>query len=206
MRRTYFTSGLWYTLFLLLLLSCSDSGPSTPQDPDPDPGEKIYTIPLVVHVVHMGEEIGEGHNLSVEQIESQIRVLNEDFRRKPGTRGYNEHPDGGDARIEFVLAKSDPEGNPTDGIVRINANDHGEQVRYHDFEYYAALSYWNPEYYLNVWTEPMPGELTGIVLGKGTGPQTDLPGSDKLLRGEPEYREGVLVNAAHFGETSIESD
>ena len=52
--------------------------------------EEVFQIPVVVHVIHSGEPIGEGYNISEEQIVSQIRVLNEDFRRKPGTRGFEE--------------------------------------------------------------------------------------------------------------------
>src|SRR5690554_5722938 len=41
----------------------------------------IIRIPVVVHVLHNGESIGTGLNISMAQIESQIDVLNEDFRR-----------------------------------------------------------------------------------------------------------------------------
>ena len=42
----------------------------------------VITIPVVVHVIHTpGEAIGGGQNISVAQIQSQIDVLNEDFRR-----------------------------------------------------------------------------------------------------------------------------
>ena len=40
-----------------------------------------YTIPVVVHVVHNGEAVGTGSNVSDAQINSQIVVLNDDFRR-----------------------------------------------------------------------------------------------------------------------------
>ena len=41
----------------------------------------IITIPVVVHILHRGEAIGTVRNLSEAQIQSQIDVLNEDFRR-----------------------------------------------------------------------------------------------------------------------------
>lgn len=186
---------------MIVLKSCNTDNVITPPQED-----KIYKIPVVIHVVYLGEEIGEGHNLSAEQIESQIRVLNEDYRKKEGTRGYNNHPDGGDARIEFVLAKTNPEGKATNGIVRINAAETGEPVQFRNREYYASLSYWNPKHYLNIWTEPMPDELIGIVLGEATGPQTDLPAAELFLPGEPAQPEGILINAAHFGESEIDSD
>jgi len=74
------------------------------------PAEDIYYIPVVVHVVHNGEPVGVGPNISFEQIQSQIEVLNEDFRRIRDTRGFNDDPVGADTRIEFFLAAYDPEG------------------------------------------------------------------------------------------------
>jgi hypothetical protein len=43
--------------------------------------KETVVIPVVVHILHNGEPVGTGHNLSDEQVESQIKVLNEDFRR-----------------------------------------------------------------------------------------------------------------------------
>ena len=40
---------------------------------------EVLTIPIVVHVIHNGEAVGEGSNISEAQIQSQIQVLNEDF-------------------------------------------------------------------------------------------------------------------------------
>ena len=39
----------------------------------------ILTIPVVVHVIHSGESIGTGSNLSDAQIQAQIEILNQDF-------------------------------------------------------------------------------------------------------------------------------
>ena len=41
---------------------------------------QVLTIPVVVHVLHLGELVGEGTNISDEQILSCIRNLNERFR------------------------------------------------------------------------------------------------------------------------------
>src|SRR5688572_3657445 len=40
-----------------------------------------YKIPVVFHIVHNGEAVGSGVNLSDAQILSQLKVLNNDFRR-----------------------------------------------------------------------------------------------------------------------------
>ena len=43
--------------------------------------QAIFEIPVVVHVIHNGEAVGAGVNISDAQILSQISVLNEDYRR-----------------------------------------------------------------------------------------------------------------------------
>jgi hypothetical protein len=54
----------------------------------------LITIPVIVHVIHNGESIGSGSNITAAQVRSQIVVLNEDFRKKTGTSGFNTHPSG----------------------------------------------------------------------------------------------------------------
>jgi hypothetical protein len=61
----------------------------------------VYYIPVVVHVIHNGEAVGTGTNVSFAAIQSQIDVLNEDFRKIFGSNGWNTHPDGSDTQIEF---------------------------------------------------------------------------------------------------------
>lgn len=84
-----------------------------------DRTNEIYTLPVVVHVIHEGEPIGQGSNISDEQILSAINALNEDFRKLPGTNGFG---DGVDVGIQFCLASRNPSGQPTTGIVRVNGS------------------------------------------------------------------------------------
>ncbi|MCU0349833.1 MAG: peptidase, partial [Flavobacterium sp.] len=80
----------------------------------------IIYIPVVVHVIHNGDAYGTNENITDEQVQSQITVMTQDFRRMAGTPGFNNNPVGADVQIEFVLAKVDPNGNPTNGINRVN--------------------------------------------------------------------------------------
>lgn len=176
---------------------------------------EVHQIPVVVHIIHNGESIGEGTNISSEQIASQIRVLNEDFRRKEGTRGFNDHPNGEDAGIEFIMAKSSPEGKTTDGIVRVDINQFtrpsfgGNMVALG-----AYYSIWNPHQYLNIWA--FPG-IQDFGLGEARFPISDLPGLDEennfvipgidFLHGVPVNDiDGVAINTIHFGEVEINSN
>lgn len=176
--------------------------------------EEVYTIPVVVHIIHQGEAIGEGLNLSEERILSQIRVLNEDFRRKEGTRGFNNHPDGGDARIVFQLAQTDPFGKATNGIVRVNMNEREDPPFSGSMIALGAYySFWDPSQYLNIWT--FPG-VQDFGLGEARFPISDLPGLEDepgfsipgidSLHGVPVSEiDGVAVNAHHFGESNMDS-
>ena len=74
--------------------------------------DSIKVIPVVVHVLHTdGSE-----NISLAQVQSQIDIMNEDYGRILGSNGYGS---GVVTRVRFCLAKIDPDGNCTDGVVRI---------------------------------------------------------------------------------------
>ena len=131
----------------------------------------VYTIPVVVHVLH---DNGIG-NISKEQVEDGIRVLNEDFRRLNTDTGSTRavfKPYAADAEFQFKLAKIDPNGNCTEGIVRVNTDE-----TYDAFNNVKGLSYWNSSKYMNVWLvesiENFNGS-SGIILGyaqfPGAGP------------------------------------
>lgn len=78
---------------------------------------QVYQIPVVVHIVYNTA----AENLSDELVQSQIDVLNEAFRRQnadtSNTRDIFKSR-AADAQLEFYLAQTDPQGNPTTGITR----------------------------------------------------------------------------------------
>lgn len=76
-----------------------------------------YIIPVVFHIIHNnGPE-----NISNEQVEDAIKVMNEDFQMLNADVN-NVHSNFAhlvaDIEIEFVLAKKDPNGDCTNGITR----------------------------------------------------------------------------------------
>src|SRR4249920_135235 len=72
-------------------------------------------IPVVIHVLHKTA----AQDISKAQIDSQITVLNDDFRMKNADASSVPAVfTAADARVEFELAKVDPNGNPTDGVAR----------------------------------------------------------------------------------------
>jgi len=146
--------------------------------------QSTLKIPVVVHIMHApGEAVGTQSNISEAQILSQIVVLNEDFRKIVGSRGFNSDPAGADAEIEFCLATRDPSGNPTSGINRVsyvNSNNHNFGFD----QSMKALSIWPTNRYLNIWvvknmsgilgyaylpedmaTDPQRAQIDGVVVG-----------------------------------------
>ncbi|MEQ8520885.1 MAG: M43 family zinc metalloprotease [Vicingaceae bacterium] len=122
----------------------------------------VYTVPVVVHVIH---DNCDG-NISLDQIRDGIRILNEDFRRLNSDTGNTRtvfKPYAADIEIQFELARLDPNGNCTEGVVRINS-----PLTYNARNNVKSLSYWNSSKYLNVWLvnsiESFSGG-TGITLG-----------------------------------------
>jgi hypothetical protein len=80
----------------------------------------VYKIPVVVHVIHLGEPIGTGSNISDEQIKSAITILNESFRKISGSKGDGIRVDVG---IEFGFAVRSPGNQTSTGIGRINSGN-----------------------------------------------------------------------------------
>lgn len=75
----------------------------------------ILEIPLAVHVLHLGEPVGTGTNISDQQIIDAVQGANERWR-KINTA------DGVDMEVQFCLAQFDPDGNPSNGIIRKDAS------------------------------------------------------------------------------------
>ncbi len=91
---------------------------------------QVLTIPVVFHILHLGESIGEETNISDEQIFSCIENLNHRFRGNVEalaalTDEYDEYELSliKDAKIEFCLAARDPNNEPTDGINRYDCSN-----------------------------------------------------------------------------------
>lgn len=153
-----------------------------------------YQIPVVVHIVHNGEDVGVGSNISESQILSQIEVLNEDFR-KLNADSIN-IPDEfrhlySDIGFEFVLAKRDPMNGGTSGITRIQGSQTSWSLS-QDVEL-KSHDYWSSQDYLNIWVAP----LSGNWLGWAQYPESDI--LDGLSPPYNETTDGVVINYNAFG-------
>lgn len=160
---------------------------------------EVIRIPVVVHVVHDQAETAIGGlnnpNISDAQIQSQIDVLNEDYRRIAGTRGFNTNPVGADSFIEFYLAEFDPNGRPTTGITRHRYLTKTSFNPFSDEKTLADIAYWPSDKYLNIWT----CRLTNNYLGIAQFPT--VAGINGLSEdpGLSEVTDGVIIDFRYFG-------
>jgi PKD repeat protein len=149
-------------------------------------GQKVKrVIPIVFHIFHNnGVE-----NIPKERILEQVDILNKDFQRlNPDTNETNPlyKAIAANCEIEFRLAKLDPNGNCTDGIVRVQTD-----LTYDADDNIKALSRWPNNKYFNVWVvESISGAPAGsVILGR-----SQFPGGSNLT-------DGVLLKHSVCGNT-----
>ncbi|MBB6005675.1 M43 family zinc metalloprotease [Arcicella rosea] len=163
--------------------------------------DKIYTIPVVVHILHnnVNNIIGGANNINIAdaQIKSQIQILNEDYRRQLGTNGYNLNPLGADMEINFKLADVDPDGNATTGITRTYVKQTGFNF-VDDKNQIAEIIQWDNEKYLNIWVT----RGNNGVIGYASFPydsKIEGLGANSSNIAEQELFDGVIIDYRNFG-------
>src|ERR1700761_8268291 len=145
----------------------------------------LVTIPVVVHVLYNTN----AENISDQQIESQIAVLNRDYQKlNPDTSKIPSYFSGlaADIGIKFILAGIDTNGNVCTGIVRKHTNVTSFTI---NDEMKASATGgddpWNRDQYLNIWV---------CALEDGTLGYSSLVGG-------PASTDGVVVAYTAFGTT-----
>ncbi len=133
----------------------------------------VTKIPVVVHVVYNKTS----ERISTTQINSQIAVLNKDFRANNIDCSNVPAVWSGlvaDARVEFFLAKKDPNGKRTRGITRTKTTR--TSFGTDDSVKSAArggADPWPTDRYLNIWVCTLSGGLLGYAQFPGGPPETD---------------------------------
>ncbi len=188
----------------------------------------IYRIPVVFHVVYNNA----AENLPDSVIQNQLEILNSCFRRTNADTS-NLRPAFqalvGDTRIEFKLAETDPDGNPTNGITRTptTITHFGGILPYapgqsqeisdwvNDSLYYnlfrltqdslGGSSAWDTDHYLNIWigdmriSEPQFNFEELVFFGLSTPPADQSTWPDSVLQMLSEYSQGVLMHYVTIG-------
>jgi hypothetical protein len=147
----------------------------------------VETIPVVVHVLWKAN----AENISDEQIQSQMSVLNEDFRKlnSDATSGPTVFQAiSADIEVEFCLAAIDPDGNETTGITRTQTSIStiGETEDYYSTSRGGADA-WDISKYLNIWVCDLGDDLLGFAYPPGMA--------------DPVEADGVVINFNAFGTT-----
>ena len=133
----------------------------------------IVTIPVVVHVLYNTS----AQNLSDAQVQSQIDVLNADYHKLNADRSKVPAAFAGliaDAGVQFVLAKRDPSGNATTGIVHKSTTatsfDDTDKMKHSST---GGDDAWPAAAYLNLWSCNLGGGLLGYAQFPGGPAATD---------------------------------
>ncbi|CAM1358076.1 exported hypothetical protein [Tenacibaculum litopenaei] len=142
----------------------------------------VIQIPVVVHVIYSKAQ----ENISDAQIQSQIDVINEDFRRTNSDK-TNKWSQAADTEIEFYLAKVDPSGNPTNGITRKSSTktSWGTSDAMKKSSQ-GGVDPWNTAEYLNMWVCNIGGGILGYAQFPGGSAATD----------------GVVMSPQYFGSSA----
>jgi zinc-dependent metalloproteinase lipoprotein len=131
-----------------------------------------YTLPVIVHVINNGEAVGVGSNIAQGQVQSQLDVLNEDYRNTnaDGTLVPAVYqPRRGDMQVQFVAALRDPNGNvlAEPGIDRVNRNTKGwtapPYVQGYINSTIKPATSWDPDRYINIWVMNLGNSLLGYA-------------------------------------------
>jgi hypothetical protein len=158
------------------------------------PQAALFTIPVVVHVIHTGGAVGTTYNPTDVQIQNAISYLNQVYDGTwPGTQGV------GEIQINFVLATRDPGCNPTSGINRIDgsglANYTAQGVNANnttgvDEIDVKNLVRWDPYRYYNIW---VVNRIDG-----SDGTSGSFIGGFAYFPGAPQSLDGTIMLATQM--------
>lgn len=140
------------------------------------------TIPIVFHILYSNAE----ELITLEQVQSQMDVLNSGFGLEEVIENHPNDPEGkylrraADTEIDFCFPLFDPLGNFTTGIeyFPIAADDISDLSAI-----YQIAPPFDTEQYLNVWVAHLPDSISGYA---------QMPGG-------PLATDGIVIDYRYFG-------
>lgn len=140
-----------------------------------------FTVPVVFHVLHLGETPGSGSNINDQICIDALAQVNRDFSKQGSDTNSIDalfQPLYKNARMHFKLAQKDPNGNCTSGIVHhYDPKSNWDQSDIFSYQYSTyATGNWSPAKYLNIYVvKNIIGSSIGIIVG-----YTYLPGTSPV--------------------------
>jgi PKD repeat protein len=140
-----------------------------------------YTIPVVFHIIHTGGP----ENISDAQVNDAVAILTRDYNKMNAdtsnvvTQFKNKI---GDVQIDFVLAKRDPQGNCTNGIIR----HWNTSTDWTSGSFSKYIYSWPSNKYLNIYVVK--------TINSGAAGYTYLPGS-----GVPSPADAIVALSSYVG-------
>jgi hypothetical protein len=133
----------------------------------------VYTIPVVFHVIYNTS----AQNISDERIQAQLDVLNRDFQKLNSDWTLTPSVYQGrvaDVQVQFCLAKRDPSGNASTGIIRRQTNvtsfSTNNAIK---FTSQGGSDAWPRDSYLNFWVGNLSNNILGYAQFPGGSAATD---------------------------------
>jgi hypothetical protein len=146
---------------------------------------EIITIPVVFHIVHNGDALGTQENISDAQVLSQIDALNQHYNfQDPGISTVPVPFQNlvANCGIKFCLAKFDPDGNPTTGIIRHQFSNATWDSENDIDNTLKPATIWDKNRYLNIWSVKMGGQISSDgVLAYATFPFFGAANQDGIV-------------------------
>jgi hypothetical protein len=124
--------------------------------------QAVLTIPVVFHIIHSGEAIGTGKNISLARIQQQVAQLNADYSKTNSDISQIPAQFSGIAancEVQFCLAAITPTGAATTGVTR-DVYSNIPTLNYIESTIKPATT-WNANRYLNVWVCAIPDDGSG---------------------------------------------
>ncbi len=141
-------------------------------------GRAIITIPVVFHIIHNGDALGSGENISDALVQAQLNQMNLDFSKTNSDASLIPamfQSVAANTEIQFCLAQRKPDGTATTGINRVNGGRASWTVSQIDGSLKGS-TIWDRNQYLNIWSVVFGGadaDLLGYAQFPGGAASTD---------------------------------
>lgn len=158
-----------------------------------------FTVPVVFHVLHLGEAPGTGSNIDDQICADALAQVNRDYAMQGADINAIDplfKPLYVNSHMQFMLAQKDPNGNCTNGVVHhYDPNTNWDQANLFNYKYSTnGVGQWHPSQYLNIYVvKNIIGSSMGIIVG-----YTHLPGTSPV-----DAADAIVYNYNFLGQNNI---